>query len=286
MPWLAWFAVSVALLLAAAAALPTYGSRRWAKATAVLNARLDATRMPSPDAGFHPQEIEGLPDPVRRYLRTVLRPGQSIVTAVRLAHSGSFNSSATAERWKPFTSTQRVIVRRPGFVWNARMPFFPGVAVFVHDAYVGGEGYLHAAVMGALSLARLRGDGELARGELMRFLAEAAWYPTALLPRQGVRWEGVDARSARATLTDGVVSVALTFRFDDAGLIEAVRADARGRLDGKRIEQMPWEGRFWNYALREGMQVPLQGEVAWLAPQARKPYWRGTIETISYEFAH
>jgi hypothetical protein len=285
MPWLAWFAVFVALLLAAIAALSIYGSQRWAKSTAALNARLEATRVPSQDAAFHPQEIEGLPEPVRRYLRTVLRPGQSIVTAAHLVHTGSFNASTAGERWTPFTSTQRVIVRRPGFVWNARMPLFPGVAVLVHDAYVAGEGFMHPAVMGVLSLASQRGAGELARGELMRFLAEAAWYPTALLPRQGVLWEALDARSARATLKDGGINIALTFRFNDAGLLDTVHADARGRLDGKRLEQMPWEGRFWNYAVRDGMQVPLQGEVAWLAPQGRKPYWRGRIETISYEFA-
>ena len=40
----------------------------------------------------------------------------------------------------------------------------------------------------------------MAEGELMRFLAEAAWYPTALLPSQGVRWQGADERSAFATL--------------------------------------------------------------------------------------
>jgi hypothetical protein len=285
MPWLVWIVVVVALSLVAVAVLLLYGSQRWAKTTVVLNARLEATRVPSRDAAFHPQEIEGLPEPVRRYVRTVLRPGQSIVTAARIAHAGAFNPSTSAERWKSFKSTQRVIVRRPGFVWNARMPLFPGVAVLVHDAYIAGEGYLHPAIGGVLSLANLRGAGELARGELMRFLAEAAWYPTALLPRQGVHWEAVDAHSARATLSDGAISVALTFRFDEAGLIDTVHSDARGRLDGNRVEHLPWEGRFWNYAVRDGMQVPLQGEVAWLAPEGRKPYWRGTIETISYEFA-
>lgn len=47
--------------------------------------------------------------------------------------------------------------------------------------------------------ADLRGAlGEVAQGELMRFFAEAAWYPTALLPSQGVRWQAVDDTSARA----------------------------------------------------------------------------------------
>jgi len=106
-----------------------------------------------------------------------------------------------------------------------------------------------------------------------------------LLPRQGVRWRAIDARSALATLVDGQNVVALTFRFDEDGLIETVHADARGRLDGDRVELLPWEGRFWDYAVRDGMRVPLRGEVTWLTPQGRKPYWRGTIESIAYEFA-
>ncbi len=60
-----------------------------------------------------------------------------------------------------------------------------GLPVRVHDAYVAGEGILHASLLGLFSLVDMRGGGDLAEGELMRFFAEAAWYPTALLPTQG-----------------------------------------------------------------------------------------------------
>jgi hypothetical protein len=59
-----------------------------------------------------------------------------------------------------------------------------GLPVRVHDAYVTGEGILHASLLGLFSLVDMRGGGNLAEGELMRFFAEAAWYPTALLPTQ------------------------------------------------------------------------------------------------------
>jgi hypothetical protein len=52
--------------------------------------------------------------------------------------------------------------------------------------------------MGLSALADLRCEGEIARGELMRYLAEAAWYPTALLPSQSVQWEALDDHSATA----------------------------------------------------------------------------------------
>ena len=139
--------------------------------------------------------------------------------------------------------------------------------------------------LGLFSRASMQGKGDSARDELMRFLAEAACYPTALLPSQGVQWRAVDEHSARATLRDGEVSVELLFCFDEDGLIESVRADARGRLvDGKMVT-LPWEGLWSDYQQRNGMCVPLQGEVRWLLPQGPRPYWRGRIGRIEYEFS-
>ena len=58
------------------------------------------------------------------------------------------------------------------------------VPVRVHDAYVAGDGLLHGAVLGLVSVVAVDNTTELARGELIRFFAEAVWYPTALLPSQ------------------------------------------------------------------------------------------------------
>jgi hypothetical protein len=186
------------------------------------------------------------------------------VAAIRLEHTGTFNMSDAAEQWKPFVSIQHVTTRRPGFVWDARIAMMPGLPVCVHDAYVAGEGMLHATVGGLLSVADMRDTRDVAQGELMRFFAEATWYPTALLPSQGVRWEAVDEASARATMQDGDIAVTLLFRFDDVGLIASVRADARGRTVSGTVMPMPWEGRWKNYEWHEGMRVPLnQSATPW-----------------------
>jgi hypothetical protein len=100
-----------------------------------------------------------------------------------------------------------------------------------------------------------------------------------------VRWEALDERSARATLADAPLSLTMIFTFGADGLIESARAEARGRLVGGRIIATPWEGRWTNYRMRDGMRVPMTGEVAWLLPAGRKPYWRGTITALRYEFA-
>ncbi len=262
-----------------------YGSGRWQSATKTMRARLEAARRPIGVKTYSPDELTGLPAPVQRYFRAVLKDGQPIVLAISVKHAGTFNMSETGEQWRPFVSSQRVITRRPGFDWDGRIAMMPGLTVRVHDAYIAGEGILHASLFGLVSLANLRGTPEMAEGELMRFFAEAAWYPTALLPSQGVQWDAVDDSSARATLKDGDTTVTMLFRFNENGLIESVRAEARGRTVAGAVIPTPWEGRWRYYALRYGMRIPIEGEVAWMLPEGPKPYWRGRITKLSYEFA-
>jgi hypothetical protein len=262
-----------------------YGAHRWNAETRQLRARLDAARVSMQPRSVDFRELEGLPAPVGRYFRLVLNEGQPMVSGVRVRHTGTFNAGETEDRWKPFASDQVVVTHRPGFDWNARVAMMAGLPVRVQDAYVAGEGVLRASVLGLFPIADMRGTGDVAEGELMRYFAEAAWYPTALLPSQGVRWEAAGDRSAYATLDEGGHAIRMLFAFDVRGLIETVREEARGRSVGGEVVPTPWRGRFWNYEEHGGMLVPMDGEVAWLLPEGEKPYWRGHIAEISHEFA-
>ncbi len=285
MAWIKWWLIALGALLLGAVLLAAWGAARWAEATRLLEAQLEAARQAPAPARYDPQELEGLPLPVQRYFRRVLTPGQPMVAAVTLAHRGSFNMGETADQWKPFRSTQRVMTQRPGFVWDGRITMLPGLNVHVHDAYVAGTGILRPAILGLFTLMELRDTTEVAEGELMRFFAEAAWYPTALLPSQGVRWQPVDGRSARATFGDGPLSITLSFGFADDDTMAWVRAEARGRTVAGRNVPTPWGGRWQDAQLQDGMRVPMSGEVAWLLPEGRKAYWRGTVTSLRYEFA-
>ncbi len=285
MAWIKWLSLGLGVLAVLAVGLNAYGAWRWAAGTQALVSRLQATGVATATHHCNASELEGLPAPVQRYFRAALQDGQPIITAVDLQHHGSFNVGESTDRWKPFFSNQQVVTHPPGFVWDGRVMVMPGLPVRVHDAYVAGEGILHPSILGLVTLNDLQGTGDVAEGELMRYLAEASWYPTALLPSQGVRWEAVDDHTARATLVDGTVSVTLLFRFGAHGLIDSVLAQSRGRTVGRHIVMTPWEGRWSDYQECHGMRVPMTGEVAWLAPEGRKPYWRGTITSLAYRFA-
>jgi hypothetical protein len=277
-----WIAIIGVLIIVCLGISAIYGIYHWESDTGKLRAKLKGGRRTIKPQIYDSKEIEGLPAPVQRFFRTVLKDGQAIVAAVKFSQQGQFNMSETEAKWSPFTATQLAMTQRPGFDWDARIQMAPGLNVFVHDTYLLGEGNLHASLLSLFTLAKMHGTPELNQGELLRFLAEAAWYPTALLPSQGVRWEAIDDTSARATLTDGATTVSLVFQFNVEGAIATMRAEARYR---DKLTAMPWGGRFWDYSVRNGMLIPLEGEVGWDYPEGTRLYFKGRITEISYEFA-
>jgi hypothetical protein len=285
MDMLKWFAASLCVLALIYAGLIAFGAWRWTLAMRRLKATLYVGRVDGRVTRYDAAEIAGLPGPVRRYFEQALTDGQPIIASVELRQTGMFNLSLATPQWKPFSARQNVTTARPGFVWDAAIMMFPAVPVQVVDAYVAGTGLLRPAILGLLPLGAVQGKGEIARGELMRYFAEAVWYPTALLPGQGVVWHAVDDISARATITDGEISLTLLFRFGPDGLVAEVHAEARGGMVGKTMVMMPWDCRLSEYRRQDGMLVPLVGEVIWQTAQGERPYYRGRITRLVYTFA-
>ena len=120
-----WAALGFGLVVAASIGLVAFGSLRWRIATQAQMAQLEAARMSVPSNHYDVRETDSLPAPVQRYFRAVLKDGQPIIAAATFELAGTINMSATGEQWKPFTSTQRAVIHRPGFLWNGQVDVLP-----------------------------------------------------------------------------------------------------------------------------------------------------------------
>lgn len=229
---------------------------------------------------FTRDRVSTLPDPVARYFRHALPEGQRHIRLARLAQEGQFLLN---ERWVPFTATQTFSGRPAGFIWDARISAAPMMPVFVRDSYVGGVGGMQASMFGLYPIVNQSGTAELNAGALMRYLAEAVWFPTTLLPGNGVTWTAVDDRSATASLTDHGITVALTFTFTSDGDIVEVYSPDRFREENGRYIPTPWRVRALGYDTQRGVRIMSPAEVEWVMPDGPKPYWRGTITRVEYE---
>jgi hypothetical protein len=123
---------------------------------------------------------------------------------------------------------------------------------------------------------------------LARWLGEAVWFPTALVPGrapgEGVQWAAMDDSIARATITDGGTTVSAEFHFAATGEITGMTAMRYRDVNGAGV-LTPFEGRYRDYTRRDGVMVPMSAEVAWLLPEGRFAYWRGRPEQVEYDRA-
>ena len=280
--WLKTFLIALGAFFVGLVATLFISKSRLDRENARLVDELLADAGPESDRVFRLEDLVRLPEPVQRYLAHVLTEGQPHLRTVRLRQSGEFLMGDAAGAWKPFTATQHFTVDPPGFVWDAGIKMAPLLPVRVVDAYQAGEGALRAKILSVVSVVDAGPGPEMNSGELMRYLAETVWFPTALLPGGGVGWQSIDEVSARATLEHRGTTVSLVFNFNSRDEVERVFAEARYREVDGAFEPTPWTGRFSNYQVRNGVLIPVDGEVAWNLPGGDLTYWRGHVEEIAF----
>jgi hypothetical protein len=220
--------------------------------------------------------LDAVPVPVSRYLRLALR-NQTHIQEVCIRQVGTLRTDATSERWMSFQAEHIVVPPATGFVWNARVSVAPFLHVRVRDSLIEGLGSGQVSLLSAFTVGADAGTPEMNSGSLHRYLAEAVWYPTALLPSRKLRWTEIDAMSALATLTDHDVSVSLEFRFGETGEVTSIYTPGRWGTFAGGYRQVPWEGHFRDYREQGGVFVPTQGDVGWYIENRWQAVWKGRI---------
>ncbi|KAG7349182.1 hypothetical protein IV203_011779 [Nitzschia inconspicua] len=280
-----------------------------------------------------------LPNVVRKYFQAVL-PSESTATTI---HSVSIHQEGHfmfGSSWVPFEADQIIRAVSPlGFVWDATISMTPRFqqkdlqksllpTMQVCDALVDGgkRAYLRAALVNVFDSIDAKStieeeddksadeDQFLWVGEAMRWLAEAAIVPTALLPEQGmVQWHPLAGEEYLVALTLNdprtgelkssnrhVLSVQLQVEFDpDTGFITQVTGnrpyerevlDQQGDLfpifTRKRTswEWRKWVGRFSNYErVAGGMSIPRTLQAGWVNDDGEiELYFKAHNEALVY----
>ncbi len=287
-----WLIVTLGVAGAVAATIVVVlwgGAGRWQAESADLQQALSeaAWNVEAEPVGFSELDRLGLPDPVLRYFRWALTDGQPRVLTARIRQEGEFLLRPEEEGWTAFSATQFFSADPPGFIWDARMQVAPLVSVRVRDTYAASRGGMVAKVASLVTVMDQTGRSELDEASLQRFLAEAVWTPTALLPSEHLSWTAIDGSTALVTLTDprSDTSAALQFRFGEQGEITDIYTPGRYREVGGEFELAAWAGSFWSYEEHEGMMIPMQGEVEWQLTDGSLPYWKGRLLEVEYQFS-
>lgn len=205
-----------------------------------------------------------------RRLGAVLEPRFSVV---RLTQVGEMWSAPHARAMR-FRARQSIDVRSPAFRWEAITG--PFGCISVTDSFATSAASLEIKVLRFFSLARLGGSAAT-KGAAMRYLAELAWAPDALLQNSALHARAIDPTTMRVGLSLEAGEVGVELRLDAQGRIASAFVADRPRQEGSGFVERPWRGRFFDYREYLSRWIPFRAEAEWILEGRAFVTWRGEI---------
>jgi hypothetical protein len=221
---------------------------------------------------FSYSQLQGLPAPVQRYFRHVIKEGQPYISYVRLMHDGQFKT-APNKNWVNINGEQYFTTAKPGFIWKGSTSMFTA-----NDQYILNRGKLTVSLFSVFKIAGGQGE-KYNQGELLRWLAESVWFPTNLLPNENLQWKPVDMHHAHLVFTYKGLSLLYLVTFNDKD--EIAQLETKRYMNEKSLET--WIGKVSDYGVKNGMMIPFSIEAIYKLKEGDYSYAKFNVKRIEYD---
>jgi hypothetical protein len=229
---------------------------------------------------FYYSEIDSLPVPVQKYFRFALKDGIDKPRFVRIKQSGKFKTNIGAE-FKDLSAVQYSLTSEPGFIWSGDINFADVIWVKGIDTYFEKTGSLLIKFMSGVTISN-ESSSEITQAQIVRWLYEGAWYPTALLPSENLYWLPIDSSSAQVNFETNGIKVEAKFSFNDDGSISKIKSQRFMTTNAGPV-LTDYTGYFSDYKEVDGIMIPMHGEVEWNLDNQDFLYGKFDIKEIQFD---
>lgn len=229
---------------------------------------------------FSQTKIDTLPQPVRNYFNFAIADSLIYPRFVRMKQEGKFKTNVGAD-YKKLTAEQYSITKEPGFIWSGDIYLASFLWINGIDTYLKERGDLLIKFMSGITISKESGK-EIAQAQVVRWLLEAAWYPTALLPSKNLIWRSIDSTSAKLSYTHQEIKIDAEFHFNSDGSINKVTTQ-RYMTTTAGPQLTDYTGYFSDYKNVNGMMIPHHGEVEWKLADQDFKYYVFDINEIEFD---
>ena len=221
---------------------------------------------------FKYSQLLGLPEPVQRYFRYVLKEEQPYISYVKLTHAGQFKTGKD-KKWIDIKGEEYFTVSTPGYIWKGTTAMFTA-----RDMYISGEGRLIVSLLSLINVVDGKGK-QYDQGELLRWLSESVLFPTNLLPSEKLEWIPIDKNNAKLTFDYKGMSLFFIVTISDIG--EITQMETERYMDKEKLET--WVVKMTDYKEMNKVKIPTSVEVLWKLEKGDFSYARFNGIDIVYD---
>lgn len=238
-----------------------------------------------PPAGnkiFAERDIEYLPLPVRNYIRNCGYIGKPQMTNARIFWKEAFLRRAKNAGWLKLACLQfnsvaepcRIVYMKSRLAW-----LFPFEG---RDKFQNGNGNMFIKLFYFLTVQNAKSK-EMDISALVTTLAETLLIPSQAL-QPYIEWSSLGTEKAKASIEFGGYKVSGVFEFNEKFEMTRFVTDDRyqSQKDNTNIN-IRWAGIAENYVEKNGIKFPSLFKAVWYQDDGELEYFKGTIDTISYD---
>lgn len=226
-------------------------------------------------------DLARLPPPVAKYLRVTGSVGQPRVHSFRAHARGQIRGGPNA-RWMNISLEQHNFYDEPARLFFLDASLF-AVPFEAFHRFVGATATMRVKIASLFPMVDAGGP-DMNRAEMVTILNDMAILAPATLIDPHIRWEEVDARTARATFTHAGHTIRAELSFAESGDLVDFWSDDRSAIsaDGKSFTTMRWSTPVRDYRQFGPRRLATRGEGRWHAPEGAYDYLRFELVDIAY----
>lgn len=224
-------------------------------------------------------DIKGLPEPVKKYLRYTGAVNREKVISARICFGGSLQEVNKP----PF----RVRVEQTSFFDNYTRLFrvrgtMMGMPVIALHRYFNGNATFEVKPFSLFHVVNEKGNN-LNKAETVTFFNDMCLLAPATLIDRNIKWEQIDDYSVKGNLTVNGINVSATLIFNNEGQLVSFWSDDRYyRSSEGKMEKIRWTTPVSDYRDYNGIKLGSYGEAIWSFPEGEFRYAIFRLEDVKY----
>lgn len=222
------------------------------------------------------KDLQHLPPPVQQYLRYAGVVGKPKVHSVKLVFEGRMRGRK--QDWFPFVSEQYNFFDVPTRLFFMKGKMF-GINVPGYHAYKNGDASMQIKLFGWIPVVNLHG-GNLNKAETVTLFNDMCLLAPATLIDNRIKWEPIDASSAKAFYTVNDITISAVLYFNEQGqLVNFVSDDRISVDDGKNYRFSTPVIEYQNF---NGQHMISRGDAVWHYPEGDFTYGEFLLKEVVF----
>ncbi|MEW7289933.1 DUF6544 family protein [Aquimarina sp. 2304DJ70-9] len=210
------------------------------------------------------KDLEAFPDVMKNYLIKVRVVGKPKYCNIVFKQKGKIKTDPK-KNWLPFTATQYMSSKNPGFIWKAT-----SLPMLIRDKYANHKGEVKVSLLGLRNLIVFSGS-KVDQSSLGRYLGELIWFPMGFLDPD-ISWEVINSKTIKANITKDNLTLIGYFYLDENGMINSFKTK---RYRDTLLED--FIGELGEYKDYNGLLVPNTMTAIWDLKEGKLEYFKADI---------